>query len=53
MEVDWSYTKNPSMEAEIKNMGHTWKDITQMAQNTTQWRTFVDGLCSQRINGSE
>ena len=35
-------------EKDTKEMGYTWKEMEKMATNRKQWRSLVDGLCSER-----
>ena len=35
----------------MKKMGYTWQEIVTMAQRRIQWRAFIDGPCSQRVDG--
>ena len=35
-------------EKDTKEMGYTWKEMEKMATDRKQWRSLVDGLCSER-----
>ncbi len=35
-----------SWEEEVRRMGHSWNTITRLAQNRTDWKEVVCGLCS-------
>ena len=37
-------------EKETKEMGYTRREMERMATDRKQWRSLVDGLCSQRAN---
>nr|XP_006821756.1 PREDICTED: uncharacterized protein LOC102803864 [Saccoglossus kowalevskii] len=36
------------MEADVKKMGRTWKELETLAQDRSAWRNLVDGLCPRR-----
>ena len=39
------------MESEVRKMGYTWQEIITLAQRRIWWRAFIDGPCSQRVDG--
>ena len=40
----------PGKKRETKEMGYTRREMERMATGRKQWRSLVDGLCSQRAN---
>ena len=38
------------LEADTRQMGHTWRELETMAQDRSRWRATVDGLCPRRGN---
>ena len=43
-------TRQIDTEMETKEMGYTGRVMERMATDRKQWRSMVDGLCSQRAN---
>ena len=37
-------------DRETKEMGYTRREMERMAMDRKQWRSMVDGLCTQRAN---
>ena len=37
------------LEAEARQMGQSWNQLENMAQDWTSWQAAVDGLCPQRV----
>ena len=40
-----------TVEAELKEMNHTWGTVERMAKDRHQWRAFVAALHASRHNG--
>ena len=36
------------LEADMQNMGYTWKQLERKAQDREEWKVLVDGLCPRR-----
>ena len=41
-------TPGRETETDTKETGYTWKEMQKMATDRKQWRSLVDGLCSER-----
>ena len=39
------------VEAEMRNGGRTWRQLSRLAEDHTEWRNFVAALCARRHNG--